>query len=208
MGAAPLRAPPAGPPSRRSPSPREIPVTRVTHKDHRRGDCSRANLIRTPGREGEKLPACVPNAKGSPVTRTALRLLLPALLFLASLVVPSSAVAADGTRAAAGPTAGVMCLSSDYPRTRIVNVEGCNPSDSRQRWTVSGTLISQSAHPGMCLRSDYPRTRIVNVEGCNASNGSMLWNVGGGLISQAAHPGMCLRSDYPRTRIVNVEGCN
>ncbi|GAA2245914.1 hypothetical protein GCM10010232_36270 [Streptomyces amakusaensis] len=133
------------------------------------------------------------------------KLLVPVLLTLTSLGLPSVAVA-DAAPDGLGPTAGNMCLNSDYPRTRIVNVESCN-SGSGQRWTVSGEQISQSAHPGMCLSSDYPRTRIVNVESCN-SGSRQRWTVSGEQISQSAHPGMCLSSDYPRTRIVNVESCN
>ncbi|SCF91564.1 hypothetical protein GA0115259_104785, partial [Streptomyces sp. MnatMP-M17] len=37
-----------------------------------------------------------------------------------------------------------MCLASDYPRTRIVNVEPCNPSGLRQHWTVQGEQISMT----------------------------------------------------------------
>ncbi|PVC75382.1 polypeptide N-acetylgalactosaminyltransferase 2, partial [Streptomyces sp. CS065A] len=37
-----------------------------------------------------------------------------------------------------------MCLSSDHPRTRIVNVEPCNPSGIRQHWTGQGEQISMT----------------------------------------------------------------
>ncbi|MFD3751124.1 ricin-type beta-trefoil lectin domain protein [Streptomyces cyaneofuscatus] len=132
------------------------------------------------------------------------KLLVPALLALTSFALPSPVAAAP----AAGmvPAAGAMCLNSNYPTTRIVNVSSCNYGSS-QRWTISGEAIYQSAHPGMCLTSDYPRTRIVNVEPCNSST-RQRWTVSGEAIYQSAHPGMCLTSDYPRTRIVNVEPCN
>ncbi|WP_405983795.1 ricin-type beta-trefoil lectin domain protein [Streptomyces sp. NBC_00872] len=135
------------------------------------------------------------------------KLLVPALLALTSFVLPSAAVAADAP-ADAGPAVGTMCLSSDYPRTRIVNVDSCNSSSPNQRWTIIGELISESAYPGMCLSSDYPRTRIVNVDSCNSSSPNQRWTIIGESISESAYPGMCLASDYPRTRIVNVESCN
>ncbi|MFH8481599.1 RICIN domain-containing protein [Streptomyces sp. NPDC018055] len=128
-------------------------------------------------------------------------LLVPALLALTSFALPSPVAAAAAT-----PAAGTMCLNSNYPTTRIVNVVSCN-SGSSQRWTVSGEAIYQSAHPGMCLSSDHPRTRIVNVEPCDSGT-RQRWTVSGEAIHQSAHPGMCLSSDHPRTRIVNVEPCN
>ncbi|WP_444971534.1 RICIN domain-containing protein [Streptomyces sp. SAI-25] len=136
------------------------------------------------------------------------RLLAPALLAVTTLALPSSpavAVAAPSP-AQLAPAAGVMCLNSNYPSTRIVNVDSCS-GGSGQRWTISGEAVFQSAHPGMCLTSDYPRTRIVNVEPCNSST-RQRWTVSGEAVFQSAHPGMCLSSDYPRTRIVNVEPCN
>ncbi|PVC87861.1 polypeptide N-acetylgalactosaminyltransferase 2, partial [Streptomyces sp. CS090A] len=81
------------------------------------------------------------------------KLLVPALLALTSFALPSPVAAA--ATAPAAPAAGTMCLNSNYPTTRIVNVASCN-SGSSQRWTISGEAIYQSAHSGMCLTSDYP----------------------------------------------------
>ncbi|MCD9901885.1 ricin-type beta-trefoil lectin domain protein [Streptomyces sp. MT29] len=111
------------------------------------------------------------------------KLLVPALLALASFALPSPvAAAATAPAAPTAPAAGTMCLNSNYPTTRIVNVASCN-SGSSQRWTISGEAIYQSAHPGMCLTSDYPRTRIVNVEPCNPSGIRQHWTVLGEQIS-------------------------
>ncbi|WP_066946699.1 RICIN domain-containing protein [Streptomyces lushanensis] len=135
------------------------------------------------------------------------KLLVPALFALTSFALPPTTVAAAAPVDAV-PLVGTMCLSSDYPRTRIVNVDSCNSSSANQRWTVSGESIFESAYPGMCLANDYPRTRIVNVEPCNSSGPRQHWTVSGESIYATANPGMCLTSDYPRTRIVNVEPCN
>ncbi|MYZ40930.1 polypeptide N-acetylgalactosaminyltransferase 2, partial [Streptomyces sp. SID4917] len=78
------------------------------------------------------------------------KLLVPALVALTSSALPSAAVAADAPVDAVSAV-GTMCLASDYPRTRIVNVESCNSSGPRQRWTINGESISQSAYPDMCL---------------------------------------------------------
>ncbi|MEV6853229.1 ricin-type beta-trefoil lectin domain protein [Streptomyces microflavus] len=134
------------------------------------------------------------------------KLLVPALLALTPLALPSPVAAATAAPAEVGPAAGVMCLNSNYPTTRIVNVVSCS-SGAGQRWTVSGEAIFQSAHPSMCLTSDYPRSRIVNVESCNSST-RQRWTISGEAVFQSAHPSMCLSSDYPRSRIVNVESCN
>lgn len=109
--------------------------------------------------------------------------LLPGLLLaLTSFALPSAAVAAPAP-GTAGPLVGTMCLASDYPRTRIVNVESCNSSRAGQHWTVSGESIFQTLSPGMCLTSDYPRTRIVNVEPCNPSGPRQHWTISGEQIS-------------------------
>ncbi|WP_405985411.1 ricin-type beta-trefoil lectin domain protein [Streptomyces sp. NBC_00872] len=137
------------------------------------------------------------------------KLLVPGLLALASSVLPSTAVAAAAPAdVAPGPAVGTMCLASDYPRTRIVNVESCNSSGPRQHWTISGESISQSQYPDMCLASNYPKTRIINVEPCNSSGPRQHWTVNGESISQSQYPEMCLASDYPKTRLTNVEPCN